>query len=189
MFCMFVHVCLQLQDITHFWKLLLMTAVDHLVPTEGRVERDTLSVPGSVSQGEYLAVQKMGFYRSSLFLAVVFWSIPYMSGGVLFLGHSSTFPFLLIQQQSFNPVWDIFATHHPALHTLTLSGLFFIVAEEVGGSLLRHRLHMFWGVLVSFAYTLNTGQLDILTWKKMSVCSPVRSRKHVGICLNCHQNI
>lgn len=66
-----------------------MTAVDHLVLTEGRgIEWDTLSVPGSVSQGEYLAVEKMGFYRSSLFLAVVFWSIPYVSGGVLFLGHS-----------------------------------------------------------------------------------------------------
>lgn len=81
------------RHIGYFLKLFLMTAVDHLVLTEVRgMKWDTLSMPGSVSQGEYLAVEKMGFHRSSLFLAVVFWSIPYVSGGVLFLGHSFYFP-------------------------------------------------------------------------------------------------
>lgn len=55
------------------------------------------SMHSSLSQTECLAVEKMGFCRSSLFLAGVFQSsckesIPYVSGGVVFLGHSLYFP-------------------------------------------------------------------------------------------------
>lgn len=64
-----------------------------------------------------------------------------------FRGIPSTFP-LLFQQHGSNPVWDIYATHHPPLNTPSPAGPPWqgMGAEEVGGHSVTNVLFIFYGI-------------------------------------------
>lgn len=118
-----------------YWIVYTLSTVDHFqVPAERqgiecgnwlnhsccRQNVRMTCMHSSVSQVECLAVEKIGFCRSSPFLAGMFKSsckesIPYVSGGVLFLGHSLYFPLSPLPKARSNPVWDIYDTHHKSL--------------------------------------------------------------------------